>query len=534
MATNPIYVETEEEIPELVERLRRLGGEETMLVLPMRSRIGQSRFNFQLLRNYAARMGKRVTVVCDDPAVQKMASETGFPVFGAVGPMGEGIPSEPEVAAPPRRWWQRKEAAGVTHVGIAAPRKLMTVSATEIKPGRFLLYIAAGTVLLVGLFGMAVFVPSAPVTLVAQAQPFAQNGIEIQTQPGKDPVHIRVSVISSSNSQGFKTTGVKRVVAAQAFGQVVYTNGCSQPKFNNSPGLSIPIDQRFLNSDGIMFAQTSSNTLVTWHGTATASIKAIQPGVAGNVGSSTISGWKAFVDSSGNPNTPYSCLTVDNPQATGGGVDNSSSPQMTESDFDAGRATLEQELRQTIAQKLAAAVKPNEKLSETIIYSAPLYNTDHQPNDLVPSFGGTMTLQGEGDFYVDSEVKKAFQQYLAQRVPTDQQLLDESPIQVDYRILTASKGGYITFLGNASAFVAPKLDENLIRSKIVGRPLTSAKLYLQSLPIRSVTIKEQPVTLPLMPLLVGRISLHYVVQSGTNITPAPAQPTVSPSPTASP
>ena len=85
MATNPIYVETEEEIPELVERLRRYQGDDTMLVLPLRSRIGQSRFNFQLLRNYAAGMGKRVTVVCDDPAVQKMASESGFTVFGAVG-----------------------------------------------------------------------------------------------------------------------------------------------------------------------------------------------------------------------------------------------------------------------------------------------------------------------------------------------------------------------------------------------------------------------------------------------------------------
>lgn len=527
MATNPIYVETEEEIPEVVERMRRVHGEDTMLVLPMRSRIGQSRFNFQLLRNYAARMGKRVTVVCDDPAVQKMASETGFPVFGAVGPMGEGIPSEPEVAPPPKRWWQRREAAEVTHVGIAAPRKLITVSATEVKPGRFLLYIAAGTMLLVGLFGMAVFVPSATVTLVAQAQPFAQNGIEIQTQPGKGPIHVRVSIISSSNSQGFKTTGVKQVIAAQAFGVVRFTNNCNKPKniFPPPQGLLVPRGQRFVNTDQITFAQTSPDTVVSFGGTATANVKALLPGTSGNVGSDTIT---TFVP------TNYDCLLVTNPQATGGGVDASKSPQMTESDFDAGRATLEQELRQAIAQKLAAAVKPNERLSETIIYSAPQYNTDHQPNDLVPSFNGTMTLQGEGDFYLDSDVKKAFQQYLAQRVPTDQQLLEESPIQVDYRILTASRGGYITFLGNASAFVAPKLDENLIRSKIVGRPLTSAKLYLQSLPIRSVTIKEEPVALPLMPLLVGRISLHYVVQSGTSTTPAPAQPTVSPSPNASP
>ena len=113
MATNPIYVETEEEIPEIVERLRRFNGDDTMLVLPIRSRIGQSRFNFQLLRNYAARMGKRVTVVCDDPAVQKMASESGFAVFGAVGVQGEGIPSEPEAEPPPRRWWQRRQGPAV-------------------------------------------------------------------------------------------------------------------------------------------------------------------------------------------------------------------------------------------------------------------------------------------------------------------------------------------------------------------------------------------------------------------------------------
>src|SRR5260370_33437464 len=116
MATNPIYVETEEEIPEVVERLRRVDGEDTMLVLPMRSRIGQSRFNFQLLRNYAARLGNRVTVVCDDPAVQKMACESGFPVFGAVVPRGQSMPSESEPpppvmtgryrvrTSPPTRW----------------------------------------------------------------------------------------------------------------------------------------------------------------------------------------------------------------------------------------------------------------------------------------------------------------------------------------------------------------------------------------------------------------------------------------------
>ena len=171
-------------------------------------------------------------------------------------------------------------------------------------------------------------------------------------------------------------------------------------------------------------------------------------------------------------------------------------------------------------------------LSETIIYGPPQYTTDHQPNDKVPSFSGTMTITGEGDFYNDSDVQKAFQTYLTQRVPNDQQLLTESPIQVSYRILSASQGGNLTFLGSAAAYVAPKLDEAKIRAQIVGRPLAQARFYLQRLPIKSVTIKEQPMSLPLMPLLVGRISLHYVVQQGapTSSTAATTQGSASPQP----
>jgi hypothetical protein len=521
MATNPIYVETEDEIPEVVERLRRSRGEDTMLVLPMRSRIGQSRFNFQLLRNYAARMGKRVTVVCDDPAVQKMASESGFAVFGAVGPQGEGIPSEPEPEPRPRRWWERRFVAPAAHVGVAPPKKLITKSATELKPGRFLLYVAAATLVMVGLFAAAVYVPSASVTLIAQAAPFEQKAVEIQAQPGKPPIHVRAVTVSASNSQGFKTTGVDQVQAALAHGTVTYSN-------NTSTWFQFKYGQRLLNTNGLVFAQTSKTFSVAPNAHSDATVSAVKPGVAGNVGSNTIT---TILGDNGQPTT-YD-LTVDNLQATGGGQDASSKPVMTESDFDAGRAQLEQELRQTVAQQLATGLQSGEKLSETIIYAAPQFNTDHQPGENVPSFNGTMTLTGEGDFYVDSEVQKAFQQYLATRVPTNEQLLTESPIVVSYRVLSTAKGGNLTFVGNASAFVAPLLDEKKILSQIVGRPLSAAKIYLERLPIKSVTIKESPMTLPLMPLLAGRISIHYVIDSGTAANPTGA-PAASPLPSTSP
>src|SRR5260370_21030895 len=125
-----------------------------------------------------------------------------------------------------------------------------------------------------------------------------------------------------------------------------------------------------------------------------------------------------------------------------------------------------------------------------------------------------MTVVGEGDYYLDTDVTKAFEAYLAQRVPNDQQLLPESGTQVTYRLLSASKGGNLTFVGSATAYIAGKLDEAKIRSQIVGRPVTSAKLYLQQLGVQSVVIKASPMTTPLIPLLSQRIPLHYVVQSG--------------------
>src|SRR5438309_1027283 len=533
MATNPIYVETEEEIPELVERLRRYHGEDTMLVLPMRSRIGQSRFNFQLLRNYSARLGKRVTVVCDDPAVQKMASESGFAVFGAVGPGGEGIPSEAEMAPPIQKWWQRKRAAPTTHVGVGAPTRLLTKTATELKPGRFLLYVTAISLILVGVFAGAVFVPSASVTLIAQAAPFTEKDVEIQAQPGKPPIKVRPVVIAKSNSQGFKVTGSIDVPLAPSTGQVVYTNNLQDPSGRSgSQGLVFKYGQRLMNSNGLEFAQTSPNTVVPWNGgQKTVNVIAVKPGTAGNEGDHSINQIEKCCD-------PFdgSKVHVTNPQATGGGTDPSSTPTMTVSDFDAARAQLEQELHQAIAQELQAGGQAGEKLSETIIFGPPQFTTDHQPNDKVPSFTGTMTVGGEGDFYTDADVVQAYKANLSVKVPNDKQLLTESPIVVTYRLLSSAKGGYLVFVGTTSAYVAPKLDEAKIRAAIVGRPVTQARFYLGQLPgLQSVAIKEEPLALPLMPLLDKRITFHYRVESSAPSAAAAAQGApASPSPKPSP
>jgi hypothetical protein len=285
-----------------------------------------------------------------------------------------------------------------------------------------------------------------------------------------------------------------------------------------------------MNTNGLEFAQTSGDTVVPWNGgQKTVNVIAVKPGTTGNVGDHTITQIENCCD-------PFDStkVHVTNPLATGGGTDPSSTPQMTVSDFDAARAQLEQSLHQTIAQELSAGGQQGERLAETILFGPPQFTTDHQPNDKVPTFTGTMTVSGEGDFYIDADVTQAYKTYLTQHVPNNQQLLTESPIQVQYRLLSSAKGGYLVFVGSASAYVAPTLDEAKIRAQIVGRPVAQARFYLEKLPVRSVAIKEQPLALPLMPLLDRRITLHYVVESSAPSPGAAGQGSAKPSPSPSP
>src|SRR2546430_2541547 len=200
-----------------------------------------------------------------------------------------------------------------------AAERLRAPNGPELKPGRFLLYMTALLMLLVGLSAVAVFVPSASVTLIAKAAPFSERDVEIRAEPGKAPIRVRTNVISRPDSQGFKTTGVKQVPLAPATGVVVYTNSFPPPQCPGlacgSPGIVVPYGQRLMNTNQVEFAQTSGNTTVPWNSTAQANVVAVTPGTVGNVGTDTITVIEGSPYSN-SCNGNHNGLCVTNPQAT--------------------------------------------------------------------------------------------------------------------------------------------------------------------------------------------------------------------------
>src|SRR5437588_2490021 len=95
IAADPIEIAVEDELPAVIERIRRSPADDVQLLLPPRSRFGQSRFNFQLLRQYCTRLGKRAAIATPDPVVQKLAEESGFGAIRLAGPADGAVPDMP-------------------------------------------------------------------------------------------------------------------------------------------------------------------------------------------------------------------------------------------------------------------------------------------------------------------------------------------------------------------------------------------------------------------------------------------------------
>lgn len=534
MAAEPIHVEADEEVPTIVERIRRSRAEEVHLVLPARARFGQSRFNFQLLKQYTTRLGKRVAIVSPDPVVQRLAEESGFgayrvretgiPPGGSVPPVrpagwpGQAVPrAAPPPAPTPGAGTARPTAApsglGVTppagnrlgpgggfarpsqavpgaRIRIGAPRRL-PARLTVLEPARYVLYGGAALLLLAGVLATVFFVPSARVTLVAQAQSVS-TPVEVAAEPNKPPVHVRVTNVRKTASIEGKATGTKITPGELAEGQFIYVNGCPET-------LRVPSGQRLRSVTGVVFAQLG-DVDVPQGRSASVPIKAVQSGQSGNVGAGQITG----ID----PN-PFPCLVGTNKDPTSGGTEDQKQTVIQTSDLQGARAQLEQQLRRQTLDEFNHGVQKGEKLPDQPLFGNADFNATHKVDENYPTFTATLSLDVEADYYVTDDVDRFFAEKLRSTVRNDQQLTSDK-VAATYSV-AATGGGHLNFTGQASGYVAPKLDTDKVSGQLVGKTSSQARDILVKLPVRRVDIRQSPLPLPLLPFSSSRIYIDYVI-----------------------
>ncbi|MDQ6772014.1 MAG: baseplate J/gp47 family protein [Candidatus Dormibacteraeota bacterium] len=534
MAVDPVYIETEEEIPGVIERIMRTSTPEVPLVLPTRSRFGQSRFNFQLLNRYAKRLGKSVTIVSADPNVQRMARESGFASVPALTQYGSwtssAVPPAVSVVPVPGPARSGSEAPAGDRPGLAVPVPFAAVPlaapapdptaiggpapgarrrapritvarlaprVAEFKPARVVLYAGAALVLLVGLVGMIVFVPSAKVTLVAQAKPFDQAA-SVVADSSSQAVHVRVASAAQSASGTYQATGVQSLPATVAKGSVAFdASSCG------STAYSIRNGTRLVSNSGLQYATNGGDVALPAGGQASTSIVAANAGAGGN---QAASGPFVFLHA----DEIGSCVQVSG-GPTSGGADAQKKTVLAQADLDQARAALQAQLQPQILAALTRGVQKGEKLNGDLQYQPPEFNATNKVGDAVAQFTATMKLSAEGDYYRSDDVTRAFGQSLAQKVPVGYQLTGK--VTAEYTVAAAA-GGHLTFAGKAHGYVAPRIDLESVKSRLTGKWVSQAHTNLRALPVQSAAIRQAPLALPFMPLVGSRIDVEYDVASG--------------------
>ncbi|HEY8811667.1 MAG TPA: baseplate J/gp47 family protein [Candidatus Dormibacteraeota bacterium] len=518
MPASPIYLDVEEEISELIERLRQTSAQDVPVVVPMRSRIGQSRFNFKLLRDYARQFGKRISIISPEPAIQHLAEENGFNAFADLD--GYGAPeAEPVLAmagvgagyAPPLEPSPLPEAPAAAAPVTRAPRMTMTpqhrLASTGGSGARLVLYAGTALIALVAFLAAAVLIPTASITLTAKAQALSDTA-NVDAAPGAAPVKVRQVTTTKALSQQFTATGIHDTPAVAAGGAVTFTNKCDGSTWTMKQG------QILSTASGVQFV-LQSGSVVPFGTPQSVAVLAAVPGVGGSVGAGTIT------TINNNTTAKAACLSVTNPAAMAGGADEVKQTYISQGDLDSAKAALTGSLRGTVIDDLTKQAQNTEKLADTVDYT-PTFSADHKANDTAPLFNAGVSMVGNGAVYNVDDVKTALKADLAKHVPAGFALTDD-PVQSDFHVSQSTSDGHISFAGNAKGFIAPKLDFAKISNRLLGSSTASARIYLQTLPIESADVKEKPFTLPLLPFLTSHIHIKYVVDKGVTAGVTPAQ-----------
>jgi hypothetical protein len=405
-----VVARPDDEIVDLIDRVRSSTDPDVGLVVPSSSRALQTPLNVRLLSQFSNQSGRRTAIVSEDPRVQQLARANGLQVYGSVPAFERGI----ELAAPrgggtgPARALTAAGAMGAAGAAVlepppAPPPAPPTVTPpvyapatarleprrviTQLPPARpargwdrrRLLYVAGAAVAIIGILLFMTLTPSARITLTIAATPLSVNSTiqgSINPAASSEPDHVLTAVVTSTAMQTFQATptGTLPIAAVAATTKVTFTT-------DNPGGYQFPLPQgnEFETADGTVTFEVVKATYICIGGAgapattttcggsqpnATATLADVTPGSAGNnVGASEISLWPS--DPCPTPEPPpaqrsalcvgpdghYHSIDVANPNAPTGGADATTKTSASATDVSNWTAQVQQ-LEATLTSQL--------------------------------------------------------------------------------------------------------------------------------------------------------------------------------------
>ncbi|MEK9167201.1 MAG: hypothetical protein AAB613_00445 [Patescibacteria group bacterium] len=84
----PIYLEPDEEITSIIDRLSKVEGTKIAVVVPKNSTMFQSLVNLKLLARQAQKLGKEVAIISNNKVGSRLAKQVGLETYASLGTVG--------------------------------------------------------------------------------------------------------------------------------------------------------------------------------------------------------------------------------------------------------------------------------------------------------------------------------------------------------------------------------------------------------------------------------------------------------------
>jgi hypothetical protein len=524
-----LYVEPDEEVTDVVDRLRELQGESAVtLVLPDGARALHSPMSFRLLKKYAEAYRLQVSVVSAETRLQTLSLESGFPTYASIQALDRGLellqpgsvaPLEEEAAPDeiePAASVPAFQAAVSPRPVVSAPPRRMPFSGVpllrvprlreRLQEHRRPLLVAAAVLAALAVVAGILWVPSATVTIAVQGTKLDAD-VQLAGAPGPQAganqfTTQAFSVTESQQAQG-TATGQKAIPGVAATGSVTFTYNCF---VFCSPYVDIPRGVVVRTTDGSRSYTTDKDLHVPFKGSASVGVTAAQPGQGGNTDAHTVK----QIDQK-----PQD-LTVDNPSPIGRGADARTATVISDTDS----ATASQALLDILNPKVQSELNQKTGTLHLVQESLAIDHTatmDHHVGDelpaATPTFNITMTVTGRATAFTDAAVRQLIRQALQAKIPAGQQLT-EDPVNTSYEVVSAGADGKVALTGHARAFVRPIFSLADIRARLKGKSPNSVRPLLSGLPSVVDVNVRQDLPLPWLPFFASRIVVKVQEATG--------------------
>lgn len=540
MKKDVIYIDTEDDITTIIDKVKNAGAPIVALVPPKRVGVLQSIVNLKLLQRAASSVDKRLVLITNDTALTALASGLSMPIAKnlqskpEIAPIaaldsddsdvidGEELPAPPKTAdteaekssnndeidtATLAAAGKAADSVGKANPGAKKKKKGIFIPNFDSFRKKLFLFGGLGLLLIVFLIWAVFFASRATVAITAKTNVInISKSLQLVPDATLDAAQgtlpAVVKQIKKTASVDFTPTG-KKEVGEKATGTVRFTNG-------SSSSISVPAGTQLTSSSGIGFVVDSAVTVPAatlsfscpgylCPGTVNATVTAANPGSNANGASGSLSGA---------PGGASVAFTT----PSGGGTDKTV-PVVTEEDV----AKANEQLK----SQDSAAVKNELKKqfdSDTVVIDEAFVIDTGAPTSS-PAVGAEATsaakLTSETTYTLvgakRADLKAVYKAYLDSQMGDDknQKVYENGENATQFSQFVKTDRGY-SVRATAVAQIGPNIDEKKLAEDIKGKRSGEVQQHIEAIQgVENVKVNFWPFWVSSVPNDTSRVTITF-------------------------